>query len=215
MAAGLGRRDPCAPSARMRPGAASAASGRPASSRGNQRRAFGRRYSGNHGSRVVVQIADDDRDAGLDDAGLLTRDGGDRRAELRLVVRIDRRDRSDHGRDDIRRVEPAPESDLDDGDRPPSDCERSRRRRPWSPRRTSVRRSARRRLVSRVTASRTRARAGVEPIRGDGRAVDRESLFERDQVRRCVTAGAVARRGERVARPSRRPIPCRWCRRCE
>ena len=107
-----------------------------------------------------------------------TRDGGDRRAELRFVIAVDRRDRRDHGRDDVGGVEPAPESDLDDRDvhgQVAKDFEGDGRGH-LEERRLDA--SARRVQSAASTAVADAAEGRVEAVRGDGRAVDREPLFE-------------------------------------
>jgi hypothetical protein len=56
------------------------------------------------------------RDARLEDAGLLARDEFERAAEDLSVLELDGGDRDCVGRDDIGRVQPSAEADLDDGD---------------------------------------------------------------------------------------------------
>ena len=72
---------------------------------------------------------DDQLLVGLDDARLLTCDGGDRVAQIRHVVEVNRRDHRDRRVDDVRRIEPATQPDLDDGDIDRSIRERSERHR--------------------------------------------------------------------------------------
>jgi hypothetical protein len=66
-----------------------------------------------HLERVVLLAADDHGDAALDDARLLGGDLGERVAEELLMVHVDRRDdREARGVDDVGRVEPPAEPDL-------------------------------------------------------------------------------------------------------
>ena len=134
-------------------------------------------------------------------------------AELPHVIEVDRDDRRGHRRHDVGRVEAAAEADLEHRDvdrRPLEDLEA---RPPSSPRRTWRGRAAARRRGSRLRrrARRTTTRSSVDGV--DGRAVEREALrqIRRDAARcsgRCAGRPRAAR-----ARPSRPPIPCRWCRR--
>ena len=70
--------------------------------------------------------ADDDRDAAPEHSGFLRGNRRQRVAEILLVVEVDRGDRRGDGLDDVRGVEPAAESDLQDSDvdaRPPKQLE--------------------------------------------------------------------------------------------
>ena len=80
----------------------------------DQDRAAGRAGSAIDRVGFRWQRSADDRYAGLDDAGLLDGDRGEVVAQLRLVVEIDRGDRRGNRRDDVRGVEAAAQSDLQD-----------------------------------------------------------------------------------------------------
>ena len=70
----------------------------------------------NRGGGRFRQLARDDHRVGLDDSRLLDCDGLDRRTEVLLVVEADRRDCADGRWQDVGCIEPATESDFDDGD---------------------------------------------------------------------------------------------------
>src|SRR5258706_277476 len=100
--------------------------------RPNDRRAALARDLLDDGRRVRLERSEHDRNTGLDDAGLLDGDAGERVSEVELVIERDRtnRRRDNVGRrENVRRVEPAAEADFDDGDldpRTPEQLERHR-----------------------------------------------------------------------------------------
>jgi hypothetical protein len=79
----------------------------------DQRHSEGRGVAGDLARGLILALADDPVHAGVQDAGLLARDVGERRAEDLGMLPLDGRDHSDRGVDHVRRVEPATQSDLD------------------------------------------------------------------------------------------------------
>ena len=127
----------------------------------------------------------------------------------------DRRDRGDRRRQDVGGVEAAAEADLDHGDVDAARGGRSRRRSAVeTSKNVGVHRQRARRDAARRPRRARRAVTASNVAGVDRRAVDGDALLDAVEVRRGVAAGPQAGGAQRRARPSPRPSPCRWCRRC-
>ena len=167
---------------------------------------------GDRVERLVGEIADDEGHARSRDGRLLSRDRGARVAQPRLMIQIDRDDRGGHGITDVGGVETAAEADLDDRDVdpcPPQQLVGDGRHR-----------LEERRLIGEAAVGEARGLDGEDVLDGPrrtrrrppGRRRWRSALPAAPGAATCSVPSA-ARPPAGRARPSPRPIPCRWCRR--
>ena len=134
----------------------------------------------------------DHRDARFDDAGFLTGDIRERVAEVLLMIEVDRRDGGHDGLNDIGRVEPSAQANLDDAELDAGvtkQVERHRRRRFEEGRLSRERVLRDHRLDRGLHVGRRLPHLGG----ADRLSVDDKSFRQVDEMRRGVASGVVTR----------------------
>jgi hypothetical protein len=158
---------------------------------------------------LLGQRADDRRPSRPQDARLLAGDRAERAAEVDLVVEVDAHDGRGDRLDDVRRVEPAPEADLEHGhvDPLPPEVLEGGGGQHLEERGVALEHAAAHEALGGVAH---RADRGDEVARADLAAVDRDPLVEPDEVRRRVAPRPQARGPQRgVARGDDRALAVR------
>jgi hypothetical protein len=163
----------------------------------DDRRAVASRHALYDAAGFALDISDDGRDAGLEDAGLLEGDTRQRIAEMRLVIERNGGDGGDFWRQDIGGVETASETDLDNANLHPlaPKCLEGDRRCHLEERRRRCERPVRPQPID-----------GVQGVDGNVAeqtfanrfAVDGDALLDACQVRRRIQASAVPRVPDRT-----------------